>query len=436
MGEAGGLRRATAKLPTGQLLAISVYWFGINAIWGGYELFGQKRIEGFVGTDLRGTVSGNLELLGALIAILVVPTVGTISDYAVTRWGPRKPFIAIGATLDLVFLFAIATSQSLLALAIFFLLLQFSSNFAQGPFQGYVPDLVPERQVGIASGLLGLMRTIGVISGAALVITGEATGDYATPLIAIGVIEFLLAMATVAFVREGPAPRERDGRSWLSVAREAWGLDALRERSFLFMTVTRLLFLMGPSVFVNISLYYVRDSLGQQGADVTTWVTLGTAALAVGTVLGTLPGAWLSNRTGRKPVIWGAAAVTGLALVIIALAPTPLIAVGGMLLVGVGSGAYLAVDWALMTETIPLSASGRYMGLANIANSLAGPLSIFIGGRVLDAVTRSSGLEAGPRAAVAVGIVFLVVASLTLIAVRPRVDPRLAPPDLAPGRAG
>jgi hypothetical protein len=62
-------------------------------------------------------------------------------------------------------------------------------------------------------------------------------------------------------------------------------------------------------------------------------------------------------------------------------------------------------------------------------------LSIFIGGRVLDAVTASSGLEAGPRAAVAVGIVFLVVASLTLIAVRPRVGPRRGPPDLAPAGA-
>ena len=32
---------AGALLPRGQLLAISVYWFGINMLWGGYEIFGQ-----------------------------------------------------------------------------------------------------------------------------------------------------------------------------------------------------------------------------------------------------------------------------------------------------------------------------------------------------------------------------------------------------------
>ena len=45
-------------------------------------------------------------------------------------------------------------------LAAFLALLQLSSNVAQGPFQGFIPDLVPERQVGRASALVGMMRII------------------------------------------------------------------------------------------------------------------------------------------------------------------------------------------------------------------------------------------------------------------------------------
>lgn len=411
--------RPTAVLPLRQLLAISVYWFGINAIWGGYEIFGQHRVEALVGTGARGTVSGNIELLAAFVAILVQPTIGTISDYTVSRWGRRKPYIFVGAVLDLVFIVAIATSQSILALTAFLLLLQFSSNFAQGPLQGYIPDLVPERQVGTASGLLGLMRTLGVIGGAALVSTGGATGDYATPFIVVGVIELGLALLTVAFVREGRAPRERGGRSWWSIAGEAWGLDALRERAFLYMTGTRLLFLMGPAVFVNVSLYYVRDALAQTGASLTFWLTVGSALLALGAAVGTVPGAVLSDRIGRKPVIWGSAVVSGLAICGLAWAPRPEMAMPAILLLGIGSGAYLAVDWALMTACIPRIAAGRYMGLANIANSISGPLAIFIAGRVLDSVTRTVGLDAGPRAAISTGLIFLAGGSLLLIRVRP-----------------
>ena len=60
------------------------------------------------------------------------------------------------------------------------------------------------------------------------------------------------------------------------------------------------------------------------------------------------------------------------------------------------------------------------MGLANIANSIAGPLALVIGGRVLDYVTVNSGLDAGPRAATLTGVVFLAGAALMLTMVRPR----------------
>ncbi len=76
-----------------------------------------------------------------------------------------------------------------------------------------------------------------------------------------------------------------------------------------------------------------------------------------------------------------------------------------------------------MTSTIPRISSGRYMGLANIANSISGPVGLIIGGLVLDAVTRTAGLDAGPRAATLVGLVFLAAAVVLLIPVKPRVEP-------------
>ncbi|HEV3485772.1 MAG TPA: MFS transporter, partial [Vicinamibacterales bacterium] len=244
-----------------------------------------------------------------------------------------------------------------------------------------------------------------------------------TPLIAIGVIEAVLAMITVAFVREGPVARPREGKSWVAIAREAWGTDALRERGFLYMTLTRLLFLMGPSVFVNVSLYYVRDSLGQTGANETIWVTVGLATIAIGSAVGAIPSGRLADWFGRKQVVWAAALLAALGIVLLARAPTPFEALPGLALLGLGNGLYIAVDWALMTSTIPRVASGRYMGLANIANSISPPLAIISGGVILDVVTQTAGVELAPRAAILVGIVFLAGASLLLTRVRPRVEP-------------
>jgi len=101
------------------------------------------------------------------------------------------------------------------------------------------------------------------------------------------------------------------------------------------------------------------------------------------------------------------------------------VALVGSLFLGAGSGAYLAVDWALMTEIIPLSSSGRYMGIANIANSIAGPMGLAVAGPIMDAYFRAGDAAMGPRVAVGLGVVALALASVILIGVHPRRDPRL-----------
>src|SRR5207244_5970393 len=121
-----------------------------------------------VGKANAGSGLALLTLLGAVVAILVQPTIGTISDYTITRWGRRKPYIVIGAVLDVVFLAGIATSNTYVSVVAFVVLLQISSNFAQGPVQGYVPDLVPAQQVRLASVLLGVIIVLGRIGGLAI----------------------------------------------------------------------------------------------------------------------------------------------------------------------------------------------------------------------------------------------------------------------------
>jgi MFS family permease len=440
---AGEGSRPTARLPGRQLAIMSVYWFGISAIWGGYETFGQRQVELIVGRTPSGLVTGFMELLGGLMAIAVVPTMGTISDYTVSRWGRRKGYIISGAILDFVFLGGLALlsqptpedwdgqaigSIPIMALYIvFFLGLQFSSNFAQGPYQGYVPDLVPEPQVGIASGAMGVMKMTGLVGGLLIMTTvGIQRELWGLAIMLLAVIELTLAILTFLFVQEGPAATPRGGRRWRDIAREAWGTDVLRERSFLRMTGVRFLFLMGTGIFVNVSLWYVDRSLGiHESGEQGFWVLASGGVFVLATVCSALPAAQISNRTGRKPVIWAAAAISLVGVVWLALAPTPPIALIGAAMFGVGSGAYISVDWALMTEVIPLAASGRYMGLANIANSISGPIGLVVGGVIMYLLGLMGRDDLGPRAAIlVVGTVALVGAAWLLRGVQPKRDPR------------
>src|SRR5918993_3875046 len=233
--------RPTDRLPVGQLVRLSLYWLGLSSVFLGLNtiLGGRILFEGLGDEAYKASTLFLLSVMGTVIAVLVQPTVGSISDYTVSRWGRRKPYIFIGSVLDIVFLLGIATSNTVLAIAAFMALLQFSANLAQGPFQGYIPDLVPEPQVGMASALVGLFQVLGTAAGFAIGTLAVATNSFFLGTMALGVLEFVTMLSVVWRVREGRDPRPREGRSWRSVGLEAWGTDILHERSFVWLVWSR-----------------------------------------------------------------------------------------------------------------------------------------------------------------------------------------------------
>lgn len=404
-----------AQLPFSQLLTLSVYWFGILTIWGG--LIGvilPTRINAIDPANV-GVLLAVMNGAAVVVAILVQPTVGVISDYTVSRWGRRKPYIVIGSLLDVVFLAGIAFSQGYLAILAFLVLLQFSSNFAQGPFQGYVPDLVPAQQVGLASGLMGMMLVLGQIAGVGIATLGNPD---ALPLatLGLGVVEVVTMIILVARVDEGSLAPPRT-RSWWQVAASAWGTDILRERNVLWLLLVRLLFLGAVNV-TAIGLLYFERSHGQptDGADATLFFA--TLVVGLATAAAALPGGRISDRFGRRPVIWAACIVSAAGLAGVVIAPTPQLAIAAFVPFGLGTGIFLSVDWALMTDVIPKGTTGRYMGILNAGTAAAGPIFLIIAGFALDRVGAVD-FAAGPRAAVAVAAVFVLCAGLALWRVNP-----------------
>jgi Na+/melibiose symporter-like transporter len=430
--------RPTSDLPLRQLLSLSVYWLGINAIWTGlHVLVLPKRMESIFGLGNAGLGLGLLTIAGVVTAILVQPTIGAISDYTRSRWGRRKPYIVVGAVLDVVFLWALASSETYIAILVALVLLQFSSNFAQGPFQGYVPDLVPARQVGRASALMGLMVIFGGMSGVGIVALGylqldplapQAAVDAAFfwPTIALGLLQLLTMVVLVLTVDEGREGPDRGGRSWLQVARSTWGTDILRERSYVWLLLARLCYLTMPGVITAYAVFLFERAFGLPPIDAGPVLFVTGGLIAACTALAVVPAAWLSDRVGRKRVIYLAFALAAIGVAMLASAPSVEVAMAALLPIGLSAGAFLTVDWALMTDIIPKATTGRYMGISNVATATAGPLGLTIAGVVLAVVTaaglppgvtsdlESTLLGAAPRASIAVTLAFIGLAAWAL----------------------
>lgn len=415
--------RPTALLPLAQLVRISLYWLGMTAVDAAVSQFIAFRLAY---TDIRGDITIGLATTlltigGTLIAIIVQPTVGSLSDYAVTRWGRRKPFVVVGTLLDVVFLAGVASSNTLLALAAFVALLTFSSNLARGPFQGYVPDLVAEPQVGMASAMVGMMQILGNVTGLVFANLAAILGELWLALVAVAIVELVTMVSVVFRVGRGLPPKSRGGRTWIAIAAETWGTDILRERSYVWLVVSRLFFLMAGGILFAYVTVFLRDVFGmrQEEAGATNLAVI--VAVVLGNLVAVVPASRLSDRIGRKPVIYGACAVGAAGAALAGLAPAVPVAIAGGALFGAANGTFLAVDWALMTDIIPRASAGRYMGLSNVATGSAPLFAAAVGGLTLDAVAAAAGPVAGARAAFLVAVALFGVAALLL---RPVVEPR------------
>ena len=175
-------------------------------------------------------------------------------------------------------------------------------------------------------------------------------------------------------------------------------------------------------------------ALGFGSAEKETWVVVTLGATAVATALATIPAARVSDRVGRKPVIWVACTVGAVGTAVFAFAPVIQVGVVGGVLMGVGGGMFLAVDWALLSELVPKASAGRYMGMSNLATALQAVVAVIVGGAVLDTVANgffgvAPDFAGSARWAIAAGVIFYAVGALLLAPVRePRRDRPSGPP--------
>jgi len=373
-------------------LAMNVYWFGLAFMWNAlHPIVLPALLLRMVPEALKNTYLGGLTFAGLVLAMVVQPLAGGLSDSTRSRWGRRRPWILAGTLLALVFLGGMALTGNFLGLLAAYLLLQLASNSAHGPAQGLIPDLVPEQQRGLASGIKNLFDMLGLV--VASLVAGQlmGAGNPALPFIVIGAVLAVSTLVTLLATPEtdatglGESSHGRD-RSLgarpgpaLRSLRDVLSVDFRRYPDYTWLIVSRFLILLGIYAVQGFAQYYVRDVLRvPHPAEVT-----GNLLAAIGLPLTLLvfPAGLLSDRFGRRRLnlVAGALIVPGIFLLVFARSVPAVLAFGAV--IGVGTGIFLSANWALATDLIPEREAGKYLGLTNLATAgsgaaarLAGPL--------------------------------------------------------------
>ena len=403
-------------------ISVSCFWFAYNFHWGALlAIVLPSQIAAIVGDEQKEIYNGLIPSIGAAVSLIATPIAGALSDRSRSGIGRRRPFMLSGTAINILFLFLIAGfggGSGIWPFLLVYLGMQLGSNWAGGPYAGLIPDVVPPRQRGIASGWLAFMTAAGTLAG--VIAAGQLIrgSGYWAIYGAIAAVLALMLAATFFGVRERPLADPPTPFVLGAFLRSLLPRGS-EYRNFYFVLLTRALVTMGIFSLFTFSQFFLRDVVRVENPVLQTSYLV-AIIIAAGIPTSLVAGA-LSDRHGRKPLVYASGGLMALAsIVFIAAGHFPSLAftfwVGALF--GVGYGAYQAVDWALAVDVLPAGESAaKDMGVWHVSLVLPQMIAPALTGLIISAFKGTS-LLLGYTVVFALAAVWFVLGTVFVSRIR------------------
>jgi Na+/melibiose symporter-like transporter len=348
---------ATTAMPWKASLLLGAGTFVVGAVAPLYDSYVPELLQRHLSSSAGvGAAMG----IDNVLALLVVPLIGALSDATHSRLGRRVPFVLAALPLTAVALAAIPLTArfGLLPLLAAMIVLDVALAIWRAPFGALLAELVPSIHRSRTEGILGVAMCL-----SAMLVLGTARSlsarDPALPFLLAGGLVAIVWLVHCVWLREPPhEPRTIGPRAAIAPLR------SLRE-AFTAGNGTALRFfaacLFFQMAFQSFSSWFTLHGSERFHTTVAN-VSLGFIAVAVSTLVGSIPAGWLGARYGRRRM--SLVGITGMAIscAVLHIVPTLGSAVAALFLFG--------VSWSFPVAN--LTPMALELGTAARAGSLAG----------------------------------------------------------------
>jgi MFS family permease len=421
---------------------INAFWIANNFHWQALlAIVIPSMVVKFLG-DANKDINLTLVVIwGTLVAVVVNPLVGAISDYVTFRMGRRRPFLIIGTALNVIVLLLFAFSPTwfsstalLLTFIVLFLLLQFTNNLANSPWSAIIADKVPQNQRGMTGGFYGLFTLLGTILGsliAGLIVNKNDPlplyqNEIVQIFLLIAIVQIIFVAYTVITVKE--TPLHEHATFQMSTVLKKFFFKPSQYPDLSWVLLARLLVMMGIWGVFYFLQYYFDDVLGGPGVKTIIFGSAfsgekfsGALFLPVLLLLAlptSLIAGWISDHKGRKVLVYLSGAMMTIVCVIFIVFQSQYSALIAGAFFGIGYGSYTSVDWALTTDVLPpTDEAGKFLGIWSAMGILPQVVGITIGGVILQ-LLRDLPNHLGYTTLFLVTIVYFALGTLVIKQVR------------------
>lgn len=361
-------------------------WFGqiISLLGDWFDLIASASLVASLTNS--GQAIGGLFVVRMLVPFLVSPFAGIVAD----RFNRKYVLIACDLSRALVVLgFLLVRRAEHVPLLYIVTALQFVlSGFYFPTRNAILPDIVSRRELGAANAISSATWSTMLAFGAALggIVAGE-WGVY--PSFVVDAVTFLISGLLLTRVQYRYVSGEAHTDRTVNTALHQYvdGLRYLRHHpDILFISLHK----TAASLLISGVFQVIQVALAEQvfviGAGGGTGLGIMYAVVGIGTGIGPIIARWFTGDRDRllRIAIAVSYAISALGMVIIAPLLSFEVALGGMLLRGVGAGLGWVFSTQLLLHLVPNRVRGRIFSTEFALLSLANAIGALAGGWLLD----------------------------------------------------
>ena len=312
----------------------------------------------------------SIALSGSMLAVAIsAPVFGTISD----QTGKRRFPLALLTIVSVLATALIGEVEQLWAGLLLFVIANYCYQSALVFYNGMLPSVARQSNVGMISGYGVALGYVGSIAGLRLVEPFVTDGGRSAAFLPTAILFLVFAIPCFLYVKDpSPKPFYVDiGQSFQTLKKTI--TDASDYHVLLKFFVVHFLILDVVNTIIAFMSVYAHKVIGFDGKQITSFLILST----VFAMLGSLIIGWLVKHKGTVfsygLVLW--IWLTALCLIVISSGETLFWMVGP--LAGVGMGGVWVASRAIVVELSPPEKIGEFFGIYSLAGkmaSIAGPL--------------------------------------------------------------
>ena len=259
---------------------------------------------------LGETWTGVVMAMDNVLALMLLPLFGMLSDKLRTPLGRRTPFILVGTVLAVICMILLPVTDNAGSLTGFFIALGavlLSMGFYRSPAVALMPDLTPKPLRSKANAVINLMGALGGIFTLVMIsVLVPKTGrpDYMPLFLSVAAVMVVAVVALLLTIRENRMAREA-AEAWPEPEEEPVKTGEKKKlprpvlRSLLFLLASVFLWFTAYNAVTTAFSRYAEEVWGMQGGGFASCLMVATGVA----VVSYLPIGFLSSRFGRKKMI-------------------------------------------------------------------------------------------------------------------------------------